>query len=248
MEESKKNVVVTGGTGYIGRAIVEKFLKQGDNVIFTYQQNSIAAERMLSEYEKVYSDSLVKAYRVNIRNLEETKKCFSQIVENFESIDVLVNNAGVTEDELLMLMSKQQWDKVIDTNLNGCYNVISSVLPLMIENHSGGIINISSTSGLVGIKGQTNYCASKAGIIGLTQALSKEVASKKIRVNAVAPGYIETEMVNKVSEKQLNEYKKNIPMKRFGKPEEVAGVVAFLAGSESSYITGQTIVVDGGIV
>ena len=248
MSKNRKVALVTGGTGGIGEAIIRRFLKDGIHIAFTYHNNDEKANQLVHELQTTYKDLKIQGYRLNITQVSEIKKVVDDIIRDYLQIDILVNNAGLVNDNLLMLMSDEQWHRVIDTNLSGCFHMISSVLPYMIERRSGNILNISSVSGMVGIKGQTNYAASKAGIIALTKSLSKEVARKNIRVNAIAPGYINTEMTASLTEKALKQYKSEIPMGRFGEADEVASLARFISSEEASYITGQTLVIDGGLI
>ncbi len=248
MSKDKKVALVTGGTGGIGEAIIRRFLKDGIHIAFTYHNNDEKANQLVQELQTTYKDLKIQGYRLNITQVSEIKKVVDDIIRDYLQIDILVNNAGLVNDNLLMLMRDEQWNRVIDTNLSGCFHMISSVLPYMIERRSGNILNISSVSGMVGIKGQTNYAASKAGIIALTKSLSKEVARKNIRVNAIAPGYINTEMTASLTEKALKQYKSEIPMGRFGEADEVASLARFISSEEASYITGQTLVIDGGLI
>ena len=230
------------------RAISEKFIKEGYNVLISYNNTSEEEVKIICENLQKTNDTVtVRAYKLNVADKNNVVSFIKEIYKEFKTIDVLVNNAGIVLDSLMMIMTDENWDSVIKTNLYGTYYMMHEILPIMIENHSGAIINISSVSGIVGEMGQTNYSASKAGIIALTKSLSKEVAKKGIRVNAVAPGFIETNMTNTLSEKFKKDKKQLISMKRFGKAEEIAEVVYFLASDSSSYITGQTIVVDGGL-
>lgn len=247
MSIDKKVALVTGGTGGIGEAVIRRFLKDGNNIAFTYHSNDAKANQLVQELQSAFKECKIQGYKLNIGDAFEVKKVVEEIIQDYLHIDILVNNAGVTNDNLLMLMSDEQWNQVINTNLNGCFHMISAVLPSMIEKHNGNIVNISSVSGIVGIKGQTNYAASKAGICALTKSLAKEVAAKNIRVNAIAPGYVATEMIAKLSEKTLKQYKAEIPMRRFGKVEEIASLVSFISSEEASYITGQTMIIDGGL-
>lgn len=231
-----KKVFVTGGSRGIGQAIVKYFLQRGAQVAYTYNNTDC------KEIETA------KGYKMNVTVPENVKRVIGKVNEDLHGIDILVNNAGITKDGLLMTMNNENWDSVIKTNLYSCFYTIKEVLPIMLEQHGGNIVNIASVSGIQSPVGQSNYGASKAGIIAMTSSVAKEMARKKIRVNAVCPGYIETDMTKSINE---NTYKKMInavPMRRAGKPEEVANVVGFLASDESSYITGQAIVVAGGML
>ena len=232
MQINKKNVLVTGGTGGIGEAVINRFLKNGNNIAFTYYSNDVKANQLVQELQFTFKECKIQGYKLNIEDTFEVKKIVEEIIQDYLYIDILVNNAGVTNDNLLMLMREEQWNQVINTNLNGCFRMCSAVLPYMIEKQGGNIVNISSVSGLIGIKGQTNYAASKAGICALTKSLAKEVAAKNIRVNAIAPGYVDTEMIAKLPEKTLKQYKNKIPMGRFGKAEEIASLVSFIRSEE----------------
>ncbi|MBK1811992.1 3-oxoacyl-[acyl-carrier-protein] reductase [Clostridium sp. YIM B02505] len=243
---NNKIAVVTGGAKGIGREIVRSLSYLGYDVAFTYNSSKDLALELVNELEE--NGNRVKAYKVDNTDRSSIKATFNEIFNDFPSIDVLVNNAGVTADAYLMLMPEEKWDKVINTNLSSIYLICKIVLPSMIRSKKGSIINITSVAGVTGIAGQTNYCATKSAIIGFTKSLSKEVAAKGIRVNAVAPGYIKTDMLAKVNEKMRDEFTKQVPLKRLGEPKEIANVVSFLASNDSSYITGQTLVVDGGLV
>ena len=188
-----------------------------------------------------------KAYAVDVADFDAVQKVGEQIVADFGRADILVNNAGITRDNLLMRMSSEEWDAVLDTNLKGAFNFVRAILRTMVKQRSGRIINISSVSGLMGLAGQTNYAASKAGMIGLTKALAKEVASRGITVNVVAPGFIETDMTAVLNEEIRKGALSQIPLSRFGQPEEIAAAVSFLAGPSAGYITGQVLAVDGGM-
>lgn len=246
IEFNNKLAVVTGGAKGIGREIVRILSKLGYDIAFTYNSSEKLALELVNELEK--DNRTVKAYKMDLTYRESIKEIFEEIIKDFNSIDVLVNSAGITADGYLMLMSDDKWDKVINTNLNSVYYTCKIVLPNMIRKKSGSIINITSVAGIIGVAGQTNYSATKAAIIGFTKSLSKEIASKGIRVNAIAPGYIETDMLSKVNEKIKSEFLKQVPLKRLGKPKDVANAVGFLASDESSYITGQTLVIDGGLI
>lgn len=241
----EKVVIVTGGSGGIGSAIIRGFAKKRAKVYFTYKNNEEHAKALEDELNEFGN---VKSYKMDVIDGNEVKEVFQSIYKENGKIDILVNNAGVTNDGFLMLMSEENWDKVIDTNLKGVFTCSKAALPCMISKKKGVIINISSVAGLMGVSAQTNYCASKFGVIGMTRALAKEVANKNIRVNAVAPGYIDTDMVKKVPSHIRDKFVDSIPCKRMGTPENIADVVMFLASEQSSYIMGQTIVVDGGLL
>lgn len=237
---------ITGGTRGIGRQIAIKLSKERYKIAVNYRTENENLEITKSEIEKIGGTFL--AVRGDVTDFEACKKCIEEIIANFGRIDVLVNNAGVTKDNLLMRMKEDEFKSVIDINLIGTFNVTKNVIPYMTKARSGRIINISSVVGISGNAGQTNYAASKAGIIGFTKSLAKEVASRNILVNAVAPGFIETDMTDALKEETKEDIKKGIPLKRIGKVEDVANVVNFLASEESSYITGQVINVDGGML
>ncbi len=239
MNFTDKVVVVTGGSRGIGKSIAESFLNDGATVIVTYK-NAID--------EEYFNSKNIKHHKCDVADIKAVSELVDAIVKEFGKIDVLVNNAGITKDGLLMRMSEEDWDAVIDTNLKGVFNFTKAVSRPMMGKKSGKIVNITSISGVMGNAGQANYSASKAGVIGFTKAVAKELASRNINVNAIAPGFIETEMTDKLSEDVKKNYLSSIPMKRFASTNEVANVVKFLASDDASYITGQTICVDGGIV
>lgn len=239
MEFNDKVVIVTGGSRGIGKSIAESFKQDGAEVIITYK-NSVNGEHF---------DSLgIKHFQCDVADIKAVQSLTEEIVKQFGKIDILVNNAGVTKDGLLMRMSEDDWDIVIDTNLKGVFNFIKSVTRPMMGKRYGKIVNITSISGIMGNPGQANYSASKAGVIGLTKSVAKELASRNINVNAVAPGFIETEMTDKLSEDVKQNYLNSIPLKRFASADEVSALVKFLTSDKSSYITGQTICIDGGLV
>jgi 3-oxoacyl-[acyl-carrier protein] reductase len=245
MQFEDKVAIITGGSRGIGRAIVEKLAAEGAAIVFTYSSSSEAAETLLDKLNQV--KSRVIAVQADVNNLQMAHEVVLKAVESFGRIDILVNNAGITRDKSFMLMRPEDWRNVLDVNLTGAFNYASAVIMKMFRQKSGNIINISSYSGVFGAAGQANYSASKAGLIGFTKALAKELASYNIRVNAVAPGFIETEMIETLTGKFRQEMLKTVPLKRFGKAEEVAGAVSFLLSEEAEYITGQVIRIDGGL-
>ena len=238
--------VVTGAGRGIGHAIATRLASNGARVACVSRSEENAA-RTAEELNAAHADS-AKAYAVDVADHAAVQEIGSKILEDFGKIDILVNNAGVTRDGLSMRMSIDDWDTVINTNLRGAFNFVQAVQRAMIKQHSGRIINISSVIGLIGNAGQTNYAASKAGLIGLTKSLARELASRNITVNAVAPGFIVTDMTNALSEEVQKIIISRIPLGRVGEPEDVANAVAFLASAQASYITGHVLCVDGGMV
>ena len=241
-----KCALITGATRGIGKQIAITLAKQGYNIALNYRKENEELENTKKEIEKIGVQIL--AVKGDVANFEDCENFVKQVIERFGQIDVLVNNAGITKDMLLMRMKKEDFEQVIDTNLVGTFNVTKNVVPYMMKARSGRIINISSIVGISGNAGQTNYSASKAGIIGFTKSLAKEIASRNILVNAVAPGFIETNMTDVLKDDVKQEIAKNIPLKRMGTTQDVANVVKFLASDDSSYITGQVINVDGGML
>jgi 3-oxoacyl-[acyl-carrier protein] reductase len=240
----EKRAVVTGGTRGIGRAIVEEFLKEGAGVVFTYQSSEDKAKEIISNFP----DSQVFAFRANASKFDEADATIKFALEKLGGVDILVNNAGITKDNLLLRMSESDFDSVIESNLKSVFNYTKAVMKPMLGQRYGKIVNLSSVVAMIGNPGQANYVASKAGVIGLTKSNAKEFASRNICVNAVAPGFIATEMTAKLNEKQKEAIVANIPLKRLGSGEDVAKLVVFLSSPDSDYITGQVFPVDGGLV
>jgi 3-oxoacyl-[acyl-carrier protein] reductase len=238
--------VVTGAGRGIGHAIAVRLANEGARVA-SVSRTEANAQKTADEINTARADA-AKAYSVDVADQAAVQKAAAQIFEDFGRVDILVNNAGVTRDGLSMRMSMEDWDTVLNTNLKGAFNFIQAVIRPMIKQRSGRIINISSIAGLIGNAGQANYAASKAGLIGLTKTLARELASRGITVNAVAPGLIETDMTTVLSEEIRQNILKNVPLGKLGEPEDIAGAVAYLASAEAKYITGQVLTVDGGMV
>ncbi|HOO18995.1 MAG TPA: 3-oxoacyl-[acyl-carrier-protein] reductase [Paludibacteraceae bacterium] len=240
-----KVAIITGAARGIGKAIALKLASEGADIAFT---DLIIDENALNTQKEIASFGVkVKAYASNAANFEETHAVVEEILKEFGHIDILVNNAGITKDGLIIRMSEAQWDAVINVNLKSAFNFIHACAPIMMKQKSGSIINMSSVVGVSGNAGQANYAASKAGLIGLTKSVAKELGSRGIRANAVAPGFIETEMTHALSDEQRAKWVENIPLRRGGTPEEVAKVTLFLASDLSSYVNGQVIHVCGGM-
>lgn len=242
---TQRVVLVTGGNKGIGKAISTAFAANGDAVIINFNKSLDIAKTVLEEL--LPGNTTISLEQADVSDYRQVKQMINNIVEKYGKIDIVVNNAGIVRDGFLMLMSEKDWNDVISINLNGVFNCSKAVSEPMISQKSGVIINIASLSGITGLPGQVNYSAAKGGVIAFTKALSKELAPFNIRVNAVAPGVIETEIVDSLNEKIKNNFLNAIPMKRFGKPDEVASVVKFLASQDAAYITGETICVTGGL-
>ena len=241
-----KIAIITGASRGIGKSIAQSFIAQGATVAFTYR----SSEEMAIELEKELTakGGTTKGFKSDASKMEDAESLVKNVLEAFGTIDIVVNNAGITDDTLLMRMSEDQWDRVINVNLKSCFNLTKSVLRTMLKARSGSIINISSVVGVQGNAGQANYSASKAGILGLTKSVALELGSRNIRCNAIAPGFIETEMTAKLDQDTVEGWRKEIPLKRGGTPEDVANACVFLASDMSSYITGQTLNVCGGMI
>jgi len=249
MHLKNKKAIVTGATKGIGKAIAVSFVKNGADVaIFATNQDRLDKVQKELQDIKVDSNQKIITKKVDVSKYDLVEKASLEVLNEFSHIDILVNNAGITKDALLMRMSEEDFDRVIDINLKSVYNTCKVLIRPMMKNKKSKIINISSIIALIGNVGQTNYAASKAAIIGFTKSLAKEVASKHINVNAIAPGFIETDMTEKIPEKIKELMLKNIPLKRFGKPEDIANMALFLASDNSDYVTGQVFTVDGGMV
>ena len=240
-----KVAVITGAARGIGKAIAIRFAQEGAHIAFT--DLNIDDNAKATEVEIASHGVKVKAYASNAANFEDTHKVVEEIVKDFSRVDILVNNAGITRDGLMMRMSEQQWDMVIDVNLKSAFNFIHALTPVMMKQKSGSIINMSSVVGISGNAGQANYSASKAGMIGLAKSIAKELGSRGVRANAIAPGFIITEMTHQLSEEVRKQWADQIPLKRGGTPDDVANVALFLASDLSSYVTGQVIPVCGGM-
>ena len=241
-----KTALITGASKGIGKAIAYRFAEEGANVAFTYL--SSVEQGLALEKELIERGAKAKGYQSDASDFVQAEALINSVIADFGSLDILVNNAGITQDTLLLRMSEAMWDKVISVNLKSCFNTVKAATKQMMKQKSGSIVNMTSVVGIKGNAGQANYAASKAGIIGFTKSVALEFGSRGIRSNAVAPGFIETEMTDKLDEKTVQSWRDAIPLKRGGKPEDVADTCVFLGSDMSSYISGQVIQVDGGML
>jgi len=241
-----KVVLITGASRGIGKAIAEECVSQGAKVAFTYISSEEKAKALENELSQ--NGGVAKGFKSDAGNFNQAQELVDKVVEEFGTVDVLINNAGITRDTLLMRMTEEQWDEVINTNLKSAFNLTKAVQKPMLKARKGSIINMSSVVGVSGNAGQSNYAASKAGLIGFTKSVAQELGSRNIRCNAIAPGFIETEMTAALDEKVFQDLRNSIPLKKSGSPKDVADVTVFLASDMSAYVTGQTIHVCGGML
>ena len=241
-----KNILITGGSRGIGKSIVEVLVKNGANVGFTFTSSDLAANNICKELNS--KDAKCIAYKSDASKFDQCEKLVNSFLDDFETIDVLINNAGITKDNLLMRMSEEDFDKVIEVNLKSVFNMTKACQRVFLKNRRGSIINMSSVVGVKGNAGQSNYAASKSGIIGFSKSIAQELGSRNIRCNVIAPGFIKTEMTDNLSESIIEGWTENIPLKRPGESHDVANLCLFLASDLSNYITGQVINVDGGLL
>ena len=240
-----KVALITGGSRGIGEAIAKRYAEQGASVAFTYRSSEERAKKIEAELQAMGVKA--KGYQSDASSYEQAEALVKDVLEEFGQVDILINNAGITRDNLMLRMSEEQWDEVMETNLKSVFNLTKQVIRPMMKNRSGSIINMSSVVGVFGNAGQANYAASKAGIIGFSKSIAKEIGSRGIRCNAVAPGFIETDMTDELDEKTKAAFLASIPMKRLGDPNEVADVCVFLGSDMSKYVSGQTISVCGAL-
>lgn len=238
-----KTCLITGGSRGIGTSIVKKFVAEGAQVAFTYRSSADSANALIAEL----GNDKVIAFKSDASSFAEAEKLIADVLEAFGKIDILINNAGITQDTLMLRMSEQQWDQVIEVNLKSVFNLTKHVMKPMLKARSGSIINMSSVVGVFGNAGQANYAASKAGIIGFTKSIAKEVGSRGIRCNAIAPGFIQTEMTDELNEATIKGYIDSIPLKRLGIGDDIANASVFLGSDMSTYVTGQVLSVCGGM-
>ncbi len=242
---SGKSVIVTGGSKGIGRAIVETLAAEGHRVVFSYKSGKEASTQLADRLTK--NGGLVSAFQADVSDSAQVEEFIAFAKGKLGDVDVLVNNAGITRDKSLFIMPREDWDDVIATNLTGYFNVTRNIIGYFMKSKKGCVVNISSVGGLSGVAGQTNYCASKAGIIGFTKALAREVAKTGVRVVCVAPGFVETDMTGKMNHTHVEDIRKTIPLGRLGTPDEVADLVSFLISDKARYITGSVFTIDGGL-
>lgn len=237
--------IITGGSRGIGAAIVRKFIEEGANVAFTYRSSAEQANAIVAEFPN--DQDRILAVQSDASNYEQAEALIQQVIEKFGTVNTLINNAGITKDTLMLRMGEDHWDQVMEVNLKSVFNCTKHVIKPMMRNKAGSIINMSSVVGVFGNAGQANYAASKAGVIGFTKSIAKEIGSRNIRCNAIAPGFIATEMTKELDDKTKEAYTSNIPLKRFGSTDDVAQLCLFLASDDSTYISGQVISVCGGM-
>ncbi len=241
-----KTVLITGASRGIGAQVAKTFAKAGANVVINYVHSLEKAEKLVNEIKEAGGTAL--AIQANVASFVESEQLVNETISTYGKIDVLVNNSGITKDNMMLRMKEEDFDQVIDVNLKGTWNMCKHITRHFLKNREGSIINITSVVGLIGNPGQANYVASKAGVIGLTKTLAKEFGSRNIRVNAIAPGFIETDMTDNLPEELKENYLKQIPLNRLGKPDDIANLCVFLASEKANYITGQVISVNGGMV
>ena len=241
-----KTALITGASKGIGRAIAHRYAEHGANVAFTYLSSIEKGEALAKELEA--HGVTARGYRSDASDFEAANALITQVVDDFGQLDILINNAGITRDNLLMRMSEDQWDEIMNVNLKSCFNTVKASARTFMKQRSGSIINMSSVVGVKGNAGQANYAASKSGIIGFTKSIALELGSRNIRCNAIAPGFIETEMTDALDEKTVQSWRDAIPLKRGGQPEDVANACVFLGSDMSAYVTGQVLQVDGGML
>jgi 3-oxoacyl-[acyl-carrier protein] reductase len=246
MNYKNKTVIITGASRGIGRAIALAYASQNANVVVNYARSQEQADALVEEIKSMGAKAI--AVQADVSDFNQSKQLVDQAIEVFGKVDILINNSGITKDQLMLRMSEEDFDRVIDVNLKGTWNMCRHLTRHFLKNREGSIINISSVVGLIGNPGQVNYVASKAGIIGMTKSLSKEFGSRGIRVNAIAPGFIETEMTDQLSDDVKEAYLKQIPLNRLGSPNDIANACLFLSSDLATYITGQVISVNGGMV
>ncbi|MGL5692902.1 MAG: 3-oxoacyl-[acyl-carrier-protein] reductase [Peptostreptococcaceae bacterium] len=240
-----KCAVITGAAKGIGREIAIKYANEGADIVINYRSSDKEALELKEELDKLGSNTLI--VKADVSKFDEAENLIKEAKNTFGRVDILVNNAGITKDNLIMRMKEEDFDSVIEINLKGAFNCLKAVTPIMVRQKEGKIINMSSVVGVIGNAGQVNYCASKAGLIGMTKSLAREIGSKNINVNAIAPGFIDTDMTKILSDEQKKNIMSQIPLKRLGQVEDIANLALFLGGDKSNYITGQVIHVDGGM-